>query len=120
MSDHDIASATPARAVQKPAAAPQSSIVPATRSAKIQNEHLDRLALVYVRQSTPHQVLHHHESRERQYALVDRAVALGWSRERVRMIDKDQGHTAKTAEGRIGFQSILTDVTMGHVGLVLS
>jgi DNA invertase Pin-like site-specific DNA recombinase len=89
------------------------------RSAKIQNDHLDRLAAVYVRQSSPHQVLHHRESRERQYALVHRAVALGWAAERVVTIDEDQGQSAKTAEGRAGFQRILSEVTMGHLGLVL-
>src|SRR5438874_8294526 len=119
MSDHDLASAVPASAAPESTGAQPSSIAHGPRSAKIQNDHLDRLAVVYVRQSSSHQVLHHRESRERQYALVHRAVALGWSRERVVTIDEDQGHSAKTSEGRSGFQRILSEVTMGHLGLVL-
>ena len=57
---------------------------------KIQPPHLERLAVVYVRQSTPQQVLDHRESRELQYKLADRAVDLGWSRDRVLVIDDDQ------------------------------
>jgi len=116
MSDHDPTSAASAAATEGPIET-HESIVP--RSAKIHDWHLDRLAVVYVRQSSPHQVLHHCESRERQYALVNRAVALGWPRERVLTIDEDQGHSAKTAEGRSGFHRILAEVTMGHLGLVL-
>ncbi len=89
------------------------------RSPKIQDWHLDRLAIVYVRQSSPHQVLHHRESRERQYALVHRAAALGWPSERVLTIDEDQGHSAKKPDSRSGFHRILAEVTMSHVGLVL-
>jgi hypothetical protein len=61
------------------------------RSPKILDRHLDRLVIVYVRQSDPQQVLNHPESRERQYALADHAVALGWPRDRVLIIDDDQG-----------------------------
>lgn len=89
------------------------------RPAKILDHHLDRLAIVYIRQSTPYQVLHHRESRERQYALVDRAVALGWSRQRVLVIDEDQGQTGKTAAHRGGFHRLLAEVAIAHVGLVL-
>ncbi len=117
MSDHDLTSASPVTTVQASTGTQQSGMMP--RSAKIHDWQLDRLAVVYVRQSSPHQVLHHRESRERQYALVNRAVALGWSRERVLTIDEDQGHSAKTSEGRTGFHRILTEVTMGHLGLVL-
>ena len=70
------------------------------RSPKIKPWHLDRIAIVYVRQSDPQQVVKHPESTARQYALLDRAVALGWPRERVRVIDEDQGKTGSTAEGR--------------------
>jgi DNA invertase Pin-like site-specific DNA recombinase len=115
MSSHDVTSV--ASVTAQASAETHQCIV--ARSAKIQNWHLDRLAVVYVRQSSPHQVLHHRESRERQYALVNRAVALGWPRERVLTIDEDQGHTAKTSEGRSGFHRILAEVTMGHLGLVL-
>ena len=77
------------------------------------------LAVVYVRQSTPRQVLDHQESRERQYALADQAVALGWPKERVLIIDEDQGRSGKTAENRLGFHRLLAEVTMDHVGLIL-
>ena len=89
------------------------------RSSKIQDRHLDRLAIVYVRQSTPHQVRENRESRDRQYALVDHAVALGWPRDRVIVIDEDQGQSGRSAADRSGFQRLLAEVTMGHVGLVL-
>ncbi len=89
------------------------------RSSKILDFHLDRLAVVYLRQSDPQQVLNHRESRERQYALADHAVALGWPRDRVMIIDDDQGRSGKTADRRGGFQRILAEVTMEHVGLIL-
>jgi len=89
------------------------------RSPKIRDRHLDRLAIVYVRQSTPHQVRENRESRERQYALVDHAVALGWPPDRVIVIDEDQGQSGRSAADRSGFQRLLAEVTMGHVGLVL-
>jgi DNA invertase Pin-like site-specific DNA recombinase len=89
------------------------------RSAKIDNRHLERLAIVYVRQSSPQQILEHRESRERQYALADYAVTLGWPKDRIVVIDDDQGHSGTTAEGRDGFHRLLAEVTMDHVGLVL-
>jgi DNA invertase Pin-like site-specific DNA recombinase len=101
-----------------PEAASSCRLVP-FRSTKIQQRHLERLAIVYVRQSTPHQVQNHRESRERQYALADHAVALGWARARVIIIDEDTGNSGKTAEGRDGFHRLLAEVTMDHVGLVL-
>jgi DNA invertase Pin-like site-specific DNA recombinase len=89
------------------------------RSAKILDFHLNRLAVVYIRQSDPQQVLNHRESRERQYALADHAVALGWPRDRVLVIDEDQGLSGRSADGRGGFQRLLAEVTMEHVGLIL-
>jgi DNA invertase Pin-like site-specific DNA recombinase len=89
------------------------------RSSKIQARHLERLAIVYIRQSTPHQVLDHRESRERQYALADYAVALGWPRDRVLVIDEDQGHSGKTAEGRHGFHRVFAELTLDHAGVIL-
>lgn len=89
------------------------------RSTKIQDLHLAKLAIVYVRQSSPHQVLEHRESRERQYALADHAVALGWPKDRVLVIDEDQGQSGKTADDRAGFQRLVAEVTMCHVGLIL-
>jgi DNA invertase Pin-like site-specific DNA recombinase len=89
------------------------------RFAKIHPRHRERLALVYVRQSSPHQVLEHVESRERQYALPGHAAALGWPDERILVIDEDQGCSARSADGRSGFQRLLAEVTMDHVGMVL-
>jgi DNA invertase Pin-like site-specific DNA recombinase len=90
------------------------------RCTKILDYHLTRLAIVYIRQSTPRQILDHRESRERQYALVDHAIALGWHPERILVIDEDQGQSGRSAEERTGFQHLLEEVNMGHVGLVLA
>ena len=93
---------------------------PTSRSStKLQPHHLEGLALVYVRQSTPQQVLDHQESTARQYALVDLALELGWSPDRIEVIDEDQGHTGSTAVGRSGFQRMLAEVGMDHVGIIL-
>jgi DNA invertase Pin-like site-specific DNA recombinase len=89
------------------------------RSPKVLPRHLDRTAIVYVRQSTPTQVLEHAESKARQYALAGHAVALGWPSARVVVIDEDQGKSGRGAEHRPGFQRLLAEVTLGHVGLVL-
>ena len=86
---------------------------------KIQAIHLARYAVVYVRQSTMQQVDRHQESTRLQYALVDRAVALGWSRAQVLVIDEDQGRSGSNAEGRPGFQRLVAEVGLNHVGLVL-
>jgi DNA invertase Pin-like site-specific DNA recombinase len=107
--------ATPARlALQDSMSLPR-----VLRSAKILDRHLDLLAIDYVRQSDPQQVLNHRESRERQYALADLAAAWGWPRDRILIIDDDQGLSGRTADQRSGFQRILAEVTMEHVGLVL-
>src|SRR6266567_3844630 len=89
------------------------------RSAKIKQYHLDRSAIVYVRQSTPQQVLDHRESTDRQYALRERAVGLGWPRACVTVIDDDLGKSGQSAEGRPGFQRLLACVALDHVGLIL-
>jgi DNA invertase Pin-like site-specific DNA recombinase len=86
---------------------------------KIKPYHREQLAVVYIRQSTQQQVLENRESTERQYDLVHRAVQLGWHRDRVVVIDEDQGQSGKTAEGRLGFQRLLAEVGLDHVGLVL-
>jgi DNA invertase Pin-like site-specific DNA recombinase len=86
---------------------------------KIRTGHLDRLAVVYVRQSTMQQVDRHQESTRLQYALVDRAIALGWARSQVIVIDEDLGRSGSTAEGRPGFQRLVAEVGLDHVGLVL-
>src|SRR5438094_7289729 len=86
---------------------------------KIQATHCDRLAYVYVRQSTAWQVIEHRESTERQYHLQERAIELGWLPSRVEIIDEDQGRTGSTAAHRTGFQRLVSEVGLGHVGIVL-
>jgi DNA invertase Pin-like site-specific DNA recombinase len=86
---------------------------------KIRAEHLAKLAMVYVRQSSPQQVLENRESTARQYALAEYAQTLGWAAERVMVIDQDQGRSGASAASRQGFQQLLAEVTMDHVGIVL-
>ena len=86
---------------------------------KVTCEQTDRLAVVYVRQSTRQQVVDHGESTRLQYALVDRAVALGWAASRVMVIDEDLGKSGASAVDRAGFQRLVVEISLGHVGLVL-
>jgi DNA invertase Pin-like site-specific DNA recombinase len=86
---------------------------------KVRADHLKRDAYLYVRQSTLRQVFENTESTKRQYALRERAVALGWPLERVVVIDNDLGHSGASAAGREGFQKMVAEVSMGHVGIVL-
>jgi DNA invertase Pin-like site-specific DNA recombinase len=88
-------------------------------SSKIQAHHRDRLAVVYIRQSSPQQVLEHRESTALQYALRRRAIEWGWPAERVLVIDQDLGRSGATIEGREGFKQLLAEVSLDHVGLVL-
>jgi DNA invertase Pin-like site-specific DNA recombinase len=88
-------------------------------TAKIRDLHLNRLAMVYVRPSTPQQVLENRESRERQSALARFGERLGWPAERVVVIDEDQGQSGKTAAERSGFQRLMTEVSLNHGGVVL-
>lgn len=87
---------------------------------KISNEHRAKAAYIYLRQSTPGQVMHNTESTARQYALTDRAVALGWPEDRIHIIDEDLGRSGATSENRFGFQHLIAEVGMARVGLVLS
>lgn len=91
----------------------------ASISSKIAPRHRDRLAVVYVRQSTMQQLQHHQESTRVQYNLTERALALGWPRERVLVIDDDLGRSGASAEGRPGFQRLVAEVGLDHVGLIL-
>ena len=88
-------------------------------SEKVQGRRQDRLALVYVRQSTLRQVEQNQESTRLQYALVERALQLGWARQRVEVIDDDLGRSGTTTANRPGFQRLMTEVGLGRVGLVL-
>src|SRR5579863_504171 len=88
-------------------------------SDKITAGHLSRDAYVYVRQSTPSQVLHHTESLARQYELRERALGLGWPAHQVRVIDEDLGRSGADATARSGFRELVADVGLGKVGIVL-
>ena len=88
-------------------------------SAKIQATHRQRLAVVYVRQSDPKQVLNNRESGLNQRALKGRLTELGWRPDRVLLLDEDQGHSAKDAAGRDGFQRLVADVGLGKVGIIM-
>ena len=103
----------------RPLAARRSAMSDPLRSPKLRAWHLDRSAFVYVRQSTPQQVIDHQESTARQYALASRAVALGWSPDRMTTIDDDLGKSGQSIEGRPGFQRLLAEVALDHVGLIL-
>ena len=105
-----------------PPATPDQAVGPTKgrlTSAKIRAAHLERLAIVYVRQSSPQQLLDNRESTARQYALADYAQLLGWPAQRVLVIDDDQGQSGARADNRSGYQRLLTEVTLDHVGLVL-
>lgn len=82
--------------------------------------HRAKMAYVYIRQSSLMQVTRHAESTDLQYALVERAVALGWPRERIEIIDEDLGKSGAQAEARGGFQRLLAEISLARVGLVLS
>src|SRR5262252_6650180 len=82
---------------------------------KIHPDHLRRQAVVYVRQSTPHQVRGNRESTVRQYALVDRARALGWPAAAVQTIDEDQGRSGARSDYRDGFKRLLAEIGAGLV-----
>lgn len=93
---------------------------PATAlSNKILNTHLERLAIVYVRQSSTKQVEENIESTQLQYKLTDRAEAFGWPQTRIEVIDDDLGISGRSIEGRAGFQRLLAEVSLEHVGIVL-
>lgn len=89
-------------------------------TAKLNRTHFERRAFVYVRQSTAMQVHEHVESRQRQYALVERAAMLGWSRHNIEVIDEDQGKSGATTEGRTGFARVADAVGQGQAGAVLA
>lgn len=86
---------------------------------KVQSRHLERSAYLYVRQSSLRQVLENTESTERQYALKQRALALGWRHEQVVVVDSDLGQSAAAATDREGFQRLVTDVSLGRAGIVM-
>ncbi len=86
---------------------------------KVQAHHLSRNAYLYVRQSTLRQVIENTESTKRQYALRERAVALGWRIDQVFVIDSDLGQSGASAVEREGFQRLVTEVSLGKAGIVM-
>ena len=89
------------------------------RYQKVTDDHLRRDAFLYVRQSSLRQVFENTESTKRQYALRERAVSLGWPIERIHVIDTDLGQSGASAEHRDGFQQLVSEVAIGHAGIVL-
>src|SRR6266508_6024630 len=83
-------------------------------------QHLARKAIIYIRQSSPQQILSHQESLRLQYALRERAIAFGWRPDDILIIDTDLGLSATSAEHRAGFKEVLAQVTLGQVGMLLS
>jgi DNA invertase Pin-like site-specific DNA recombinase len=86
---------------------------------RVTQQHLEHDAYLYIRQSTPRQVLENTESTQRQYGLRDRAVALGWPLERIHIIDCDLGKSGSQSAGRDGFQKLVSEVALGNAGLVM-
>ena len=86
---------------------------------KVTSRHLELDAYLYIRQSTPRQVLENTESTQRQYALRDRAIAFGWPRERIHVLDCDLGKSGSRSAGRDGFQKLVGEVALGKAGLVM-
>jgi len=88
-------------------------------STKIQASHRQRQAVVYVRQSSPKQVQENRESAVNQRALRDRLLELGWPKNRIQVVDDDQGQSGKHAAAREGFQRLVADVSLGKIGLII-
>jgi DNA invertase Pin-like site-specific DNA recombinase len=86
---------------------------------KVTSDHLRRKAYLYVRQSTLKQVIENTESTKRQYAIRDRAIALGWPIEQIEVIDSDLGQSGANADDREGFKKLVTEVGMGNAGIVI-
>lgn len=89
-----------------------------TLPGKVEGRHLDRRAVICVRQSTLQQLVRNRESTAVQYALVERACLLGWARPRVTVVDEDLGCSGASAAGRPGFQRLVAEVGLGQVGLI--
>ena len=89
-------------------------------TSKIADQHLSRVACIYIRQSTPGQVRFNQESTERQYNLKNKAQSLGWSPEKIRILDRDLGHSGAHTTKREDFKTLVSDVAMGQVGAIFS
>lgn len=97
---------------------PATSPILNSHPGKILPHHHERLAIVYVRQSTLQQVERHSESTKLQYALVEKACDMGWPKEQVVVVDDDLGISGSHAEGRPGFQRLVAEVSLDHVGII--
>ena len=86
----------------------------------VQPRHLDRKAMIYVRQSSPNQVITNKESQRMQYALRERAAGLGWHQQDTCVVDADLGRSGTTIEQREGFQQLVADIALGAVGILLA
>lgn len=86
----------------------------------VQSRHLNRRATIYVRQSSPNQVITNKESQRMQYALRDRAATLGWHAHDIQVIDTDLGRSAATIDGREGYQVLIAQIALGKVGILLA
>jgi DNA invertase Pin-like site-specific DNA recombinase len=95
------------------------SLTPLHADGKLSAGHLKKTAYLYIRQSTLRQVFENTESTQRQYALRQRAIALGWPAERIEVIDCDQGHSGASTAEREGFQKLVAEVSLGKAGLVM-
>jgi len=85
-----------------------------------QPHHLSAKAVIYIRQSTGHQVLTNTESQQLQHAMREHARHLGWPEERIEVVETDLGRSAQSTAGRDGYKALLADVALGQVGIVLS
>jgi DNA invertase Pin-like site-specific DNA recombinase len=94
-------------------------MIPSTPTQKVTARHVQRQAMLYVRQSSLHQVLENTESTARQYAVRERALALGWPMEQIVTIDQDLGQSGACAADREGFQRLVAEVGLGRVGVVM-
>ena len=91
-----------------------------TVTSKIADLHLSKQACIYIRQSTPAQVRFNQESTDRQYNLVNKAIALGWNQDQIRVLDRDLGQTGSVANNRMDFKTLVSDVAMGQIGAIFS
>jgi DNA invertase Pin-like site-specific DNA recombinase len=97
---------------------PDQTKLVASGQEKITLDHRQRLAYIYIRQSSPGQVLHNQESQRNQYQLAERAEAFGWSKTRIRIINEDLGTSAVESQSRSGFQDLVAHVSLGQVGII--
>lgn len=95
-------------------------MIKAATEPKVGTSHLHRQAIVYIRQSSAHQIRSNRESSQRQYALSERAKSLGWSSKSIKTIDEDQGRSGTTSTHRQGFKKLLAEIGAGQVGVVLA